>query len=302
MTMKKLIIFTAILLFTAEFAHSQWNIHWRRLRHEVIIGAGGTNFLGDLGGSPYEGTHFVRDFDIQSSRWLLNAGYRYKLAEEWAIRGSLSFGRLSGNDKFTTNIYRNARNLHFRSPILELGVDIQYSFVRERYGHRYDLRRVKGRNNIPNVYIFTGISGIYFNPKAEYTNGDWIALQPLGTEGQGVMPTRPVYSKFSAAIPLGFGLNYMIDKDFGVGFEFGVRYAFTDYIDDVSATYVHPSVFGDDEIARYFSNPPTPEGEVWIGSGIGNQRGGNFHNDAYMFLTINLTYKLSPKTPGRAKF
>lgn len=267
-----------------------------------MFGAGGTNFLGDLGGSSSIGTHFLRDFNIESSRWVMMAGYRYKLAEEWAIRGTFVFGRLSGNDKFTEEIHRNSRNLHFRSPIVETGIDVQYSIVRERYGHRYDLRRVKGRRNIPNVYLFTGISGIYFNPQAQYTDGQWYDLQPIGTEGQGVMPTREKYSKFSVAIPIGIGVNYMIDREWGIGFEYSARYALTDYIDDVHSTYVHPSVFEGNEMYEYFAAPPTPSGEVWVGSGPGQQRGGNNKNDAYMFLTVNVSYKIRPRAPGRAKF
>lgn len=300
--MKKYLIILIVILFSSEIADAQWNVHWRQMRHEVIFGLGGTNFLGDLGGAEGIGTHFLRDFNIESTRWLMSAGYRYKLSEEFAVRGSFHFGRLYGNDDFTENIHRNNRNLHFRSPIVETGVDIQWSFVKERYGHRYDLRRVRGQRNRPNIYVFTGISGIYFNPKAQYTDGEWYELQPLGTEGQGVMPTREKYSKFSVAIPLGIGFNYMIDRNFGIGLEYAARYTFTDYIDDVSATYVHPSVFDGNEIAEYFANPPTPDGEVWIGSGPGNQRGGVFKNDSYMFLTINLSYKIRPRIPGAAKF
>lgn len=296
--MRKIITLVVIIVFSTQFVDAQWNIHWRKIRHEVIFGVGGTNFLGELGGANSVGTHFIRDFDYQSSRWVVNAGYRYKLAEEWAVRGAFYYGRISGNDEFTEEIHRSNRDIKFRSPIAELTADIQYSILRERYGHRYDLRRVKGSANIPNLYVFAGISGIYFNPQGLYTDGKWYDLQPLATEGQDVMPTREKYSKFTVAVPVGIGLNYMLDKDLGIGFEYGVRYTFTDYMDDASTTYVDPSAFASNPIAAYFHNP-NPD---WIGAGPGNQRGNSNYNDAYMFLTINVTYKIRPKAPGRAKF
>lgn len=297
-TMKKLLFVLIIIIFSAEFSTAQWNVHWRAMRNEVIFGIGGTNFLGDLGGAEGVGTHGVRDFNYEATRWVLNAGYRYKLAEHWAVRGSVFYGRLSGSDEHTDNIHRNNRNLHFRSPIVEVMADIQYSIVAERFGHRYDLRRVRGRRNLPNFYVFTGISGIYFNPQAQDQDGNWVDLQPLGTEGQGIVETREPYSKYSYAIPLGIGLNYLIDRNVGIGFEVGARFAFTDYIDDVSSSYVHPDIFGDDDVARYFHDPS----DDWKGAGPHNQRGGNFRNDAYMYLNINLTYKIKPRLPSMPKF
>ncbi len=296
--MKKFLIVLITIAFTSEIVNAQWNVHWRKMRHEVIFGVGATNFLGDLGGAPGVGTHGVRDFNYESTRWLFGLGYRYKLAEEWAVRGSFFYGRLYGNDEFTENIHRNSRNLHFRSPIAELMLDFQYSILRERYGHRYDLRRIRGQKNMPNLYVFTGVSGIYFNPQAQDEDGNWIALQPLGTEGQGRVPTRQKYSLYSFAIPVGIGFNYIIDRNMGIGLEFGVRYAFTDYIDDVSTSYVHTDLFEDDEQARYFHD----RSDEWPGSGVYNQRGGNHRNDAYMFLTVNLTYKIRPHMPSLPKF
>lgn len=296
--MKKFLILFIIIAFTSEIVNAQWNVHWRKMRNEVIFGVGATNFLGDLGGAPGVGTHGVRDFNYESTRWLFNIGYRYKLAEEWAIRGSFFYGRLYGSDEFTENIHRNSRNLHFRSPIAEVMLDFQYSILRERYGHRYDLRRVTGQRNMPNLYIFTGVSGIYFNPQAQDEDGNWIDLQPLGTEGQGRVPSRQKYSLYSFAIPVGMGFNYIIDRNMGIGLEFGVRYAFTDYIDDVSTSYVHPDLFENDELAKYFHD----RSEDWAGSGVYNQRGGNHRNDAYMFFTVNLTYKITPRMPSLPKF
>ncbi len=296
--MKKFIVLLGIFAFTSIFVSAQYNIHWRKIRHEVSFGVGSNNFLGELGGSATVGSHFVKDFDFKSSRWVMQGGYGYKLAEQWSINGSVYYGRLYGDDVFASEENRHSRNLSFRSPYIEAAATVNFSIIKERYGHRYDLRRNKGLGNLPNLYIYTGVSAVYFNPKAQYTDGNWYALQPLGTEGQGIIPTREKYNRVTMAIPAGLGLNYVIDRNFGIGFEYGVRMTFTDYMDDVSNTYVDPAVFND-PMALYFSDPT---GGTWVGTGAGQQRGQNKYNDAYMFLTIKATYKLRPSSPGMPKF
>ncbi|NLB86855.1 MAG: hypothetical protein GX793_07325 [Bacteroidales bacterium] len=297
--MKRLITFLLIFIISGSFVLAQYNVHWRKIRHEVSIGGGTNNFLGELGGSKTVGSHFVKDFDFYSSRWQFQAGYSYKLSESWAISTNLIYGRLYGSDELSGEENRYNRNISFRSPFVDLSANIQFSIMKERYGHRYDLKRVKGAGNIPNLYIFTGISGMYFNPKGQYTDGKWYALQPLGTEGQGIIPTREKYSRIAFGIPLGIGINYMIDRNFGIGAEYAVKYYFTDYIDDVSSTYVDPEIFTD-PIAAYFSSGTANPG--WRGTGPGQQRGQTNYNDAYMYLTVKLTYKLRPGLPGMPKF
>ena len=300
--MKKILIVITLFIFSAELINAQPGLQWRSARHEFIIGLGATNFLGELGGADAVGTNTMRDFNYESTRYLFNAGYRYKLADAWAVRGSVFYGRLYGDDRYTEEIHRSSRNMHFRSPIVEIMADIQFSIVRERFARASLLRVMGDYKNRPNFYIFTGVCGIYFNPKAQYTDGQWYALQPLGTEGQGRIPTREKYSRISVAIPIGLGLNYMIDENFGIGFEYSHRYAFTDYIDDVSTTYVDPEIFGDDYLAKHFSNPPMRDGGEWEGSIPGAQRGNPGNNDAYIFFTLNLTYKIRPGLPGLPMF
>lgn len=283
---------------------------WRRYRHELVFGAGTAAFMGDLGGGKGVGTHFVKDFDIQANRWAFMAGYGYKLTDRFALRTGIYYGRVYGSDEFTPEYARNGRNLSFRSPIIELSEVVEFSILRERMGHRYNIKRAKGKKPTPNLYIFAGVGGFFFNPKAQYlphdangnpdesdpNYGKWYSLQPLGTEGQGYVPTRQKYSRIQMSIPFGVGLNCMITRSWGIGFDFGFRYTLTDYIDDVSSTYVDPDVF-EDPIASYFSNPDSK-----YRVGAGDQRGDSKWNDAYMFLTVKVTYKLFSVHRGRSKF
>jgi len=297
--MKKITIFLIFSVFCSFALHAQLGTHWKKIRHEAIVGFGATSFLGELGGANQIGTHFIRDFEFKSTKGLFEVGYRYKLEEDWAIKGAIWYGWVSGADSLTQEIHRRNRDLSFRSPIVELTANIEYSIINERYGHRYDLRRIKGKKNTPNLYVFTGVSAFYFNPKAKYTDGEWYALQPLGTEGQGRVPTREKYSRIAMAIPAGIGMNYMLDRNWGIGAELGFRYTFTDYMDDVSTTYVDRNLFNDDPIAQYFHDPTNG---TWVGAGTLNQRGDDHYNDFYMFLSVNASYKIRPRQPGLPKF
>ncbi len=295
--MKRLLIAFVLLSMFAGTVNAQFGSQWRKLREEVIFGIGGTSFFGELGGSEQAGTHFVRDFEVLYTRPLFYAGYRYKLSPSFSVKGTGAFGWVYGDDATTKNVHRQARNLSFRSPIAEMGAHIEYHILKEQFGHRYDLRRNRGQGNSPSLYIFTGINGFWFNPQGQYTDGEWYALQPLGTEGQNHVATREPYQRISWSVPIGFGMNFLLDRNWGIGFELGARYTGTDYIDDVSTTYVDPDIF-DDPIARFFAD----RSDDWPGAAVYNQRGNSNYNDAYVFLTLNITYKLRPKGPGMPKF
>jgi hypothetical protein len=295
--MKRFIILLALFGMAVTSVQAQFGSQWRKLRKEVIIGVGATNFMGELGGADQAGTHFARDYEFSYTRPLFHVGYRYKLNRSFAVKAGVWYGWLYGDDAKTNDIHRNARNLSFRSPILELGGNIEYNIIKEKYGHRYDLRRIRGKGNTPRLYIFTGINGFWFNPKAKYTDEEWYALQPLGTEGQGIVDTREPYNRISLSVPVGFGMNFLIDRNWGVGFEYGIRYTMTDYIDDVSTTYVDEDLFTD-PIAQYFAD----RSDDWVGAAPNEQRGNSRYNDAYMFMTFNVTYILRPRGHGIPKF
>jgi hypothetical protein len=161
------------------------------------------------------------------------------------------------------------------------------------------------------AYFFGGIGAFWFDPKGKYTDGKWYSLRPLSTEGEG-MPGGPrKYSPVSMCIPLGLGAKYGIDQKWGVGIEYGVRYTFTDYIDDVSGVYYDNSAIlaAKGPIAAYFANPSLhayPAGvDHYPGANqtaTGQERGNPKYKDAYMFITLNVNYKIPYKRRTRSKF
>lgn len=308
--MKKILLVLLVVIVLVDVASAQKkrrSTRWKRTRYEAIFGAGATNFMGELGGADQIGTDYYRDFEIAMTRPLGQIGLRYKLEENLAIKTALTYGILRGDDKTTTEYHRNNRNLHFKSSIIEFGAQLEYSVIREKEGHRYRLRKVRGlKGYLTNTYFFAGVAGFYFNPKAQSSiDGKWHALQPLGTEGQGLIETRKMYSRVQVSIPYGIGFKYGMNRKWSIGLEYGIRKTFTDYIDDVSTTYYDNNLLAAErgEIAASLADPSLSRAEGVLNlTGPNQQRGDAKDKDSYMFLVINVTYKLKTGRNGMPKF
>jgi hypothetical protein len=290
------IVFTLLILIPVLTQAQMSSRRWKAYRYEANFGIGFSNFLGDLGGADQIGTHFAKDLNWSQTGVSVAAGLRYKLTQSFAIHPQLNFGTVKADDAETQEFFRNHRNLSFKSNVWEISTNFEYFFLKEQTGHRYRLRGVRGQRGFELAgYLFAGIGLFHFNPKAEY-EGKWYELQPLGTEGQGLVPGRDFYKRVQVCIPMGVGFKYNFDRRWGVGFEYGLRYTFTDYIDDVSQTYYDQdalasyrgdiaAALSDRSNADYTNNNP----EV---NNAGQQRGDPSHRDAYMFGTVSITYKI----------
>jgi hypothetical protein len=294
---KLLLLFLSFILsFTQADAQRKRN---RFLdRSEVTYGLGFSNFLGELGGADQIGTNGLRDLEFLMTRPAVNLGFRYRKSPVLSYKANLTYGRLAGRDSLTREPFRRNRNLSFRSPIVELAVQAEISVLQLRSTKsRYRLQGVRGKSGIDlNIYGFVGVGAFWFNPKAKY-GGRWWALQPLGTEGQGIVATRDPYRRVQLCFPVGFGFRVPLsDKNWTIGFEYGMRITTTDYIDDVSLTYFSPTLISEKggAVAGLLSNRANPNSSDFIpGSAtVGQQRGDPTDRDAYMFGIITLNYRL----------
>lgn len=295
-------ILVLVFIFTSTLSFSQGK-YWKKYRHEFRAGIGPATFMGDLGGQIGEGKHFIQDFNIQATRFAFQIGYKYIIHPYFSVRGEMTFGMLAGDDKWSKNDVRRNRNLNFKSFLYEFAVMGEFYPLKEKVSHLYRINGVDGRkkNVIVNPYIFGGLALIAYNPKGEL-NGNWIALQPLGTEGQGLGGRPNAYSRISLAFPLGIGVKFAIDKNWGIGLELSGRYTITDYIDDVSTSYYHvnaiQSAYGPDAAA--IQDKALDPSLGWSGvinsaDGRSNflQRGDPNYTDGYLFAIINVHYRLS---------
>lgn len=204
-------------------------------RHsDISFGFGASNYYGDivLLSRPVPST-------LQNINWNLAFDFTRHFNPHFSGRVSLTWARISGDDNKFEDIAGferlYMRNLHFRNDIQELAVTGVYNLVAQSRSYR----------NRPKVipYVFAGIALFHHNPEAkapkdyggtETSPGEWVSLQPLNTEGQGLPNyTDQPYSLINVSVPFGAGVRYKLNRNLDLGFEVGLRYTFTDYLDDI---------------------------------------------------------------------
>lgn len=300
--------FLFVLLLVPYFADAQ---KWKRYRTEYSFGIGASNFLGDLGGADQVGTNGLRDFEMAATRMSFMGGYRYQLSPSWFLKGNLGYIMVSGDDALTQEPARNSRMLAFRSHMVELSGQVDFMLVKQKTGHLYRLRGVRGKSWFRfEVYLFAGIGALWYNPQNRDQFGDWKSLKPLNTEGQGLEGGPSDYSGITAVIPYGIGIRRSLGGNYRTGLwsvslELSMRKTFSDYLDDVSTDYYNKDeirdAYGDEAV--YFASPAEFYNDKLGYDGYTpEQRGDQTDKDAYMLGIISLNYKIAKRRRNLPKF
>jgi hypothetical protein len=207
---------------------------------EAGISTGVMNCLTDLGGHKGPGQGFIKDLNWSAFRPCFGAYTAATWKEAAVIRLEAVMGRIASGDHLLKwaepdLTQRYGRNLSFRSKIIE------FQLVTEIHPLCFNPNR-----EIPllSPYITTGIGRFSFNPQAKL-NEHWYDLHPLRLEGQDFAeyPDRKPYRLHQWNMLAGTGIRYEIGATINVRFEIVYRLLFTDYLDDVSTTYIDPSLF-----------------------------------------------------------
>ena len=244
--------------------------------HSFSIGIGTLYYYGDL----------TDKFNNSLLRPAVQLGYNRYMLPNLSFRVAAQYGEIGAADNMALDQGRQLRNLHFKSHIVEMSGVLMYEFIRDKnFGNAW-----VGKPHL-SPYVFLGVSLFHFNPKARY-NGEWYALQPLGTEGQyiqGAGNPGP-YSLIQWSAPLGIGLNLRLTQYTGIGMELGYRTTSTDYLDDVSTVYPDFEALGQasGDLAVLLSERSL--------TGIfspGDKRGNPSAKDSYFFTAFTINYYLS---------
>lgn len=307
----KILSVIAIIALSSVFTFGQDRM-WKTYPYELIGGFGPSFMLGELGGGPGVGRNSIVDMDFLSTRFGGCVGIRKTFRERVSWQTTFSIGMLSGNDNKTTEYFRSDRELSFRTPIQEFSFRLDYKIRKERGGHIYNLRGVRGqRGRTLSTYCFAGIGVYHFNPKAKL-EGEWVALQPIGTEGQNYMETRKPYSLYQVCIPVGLIAKYSVNRRWAISAEVGLRFLFTDYLDDVSTTYANPDLVAQHapkevtSTAARLAADPNYVGHCYENNGAyhyyNEQRGDPTDRDFYMFMMISAHYRMKQNKNGWPSF
>ena len=229
----------------------------------------------------YQGDLQTKRFTLEQSNPAVGIGFSYDLSPKFSVRTGFTYGKIEGDDKKNTASKGNeVRNLNFTSKISEVHVGLEYNFF-----------NTEGTSITP--YVFAGVAGFRYNPYTTDSAGMKYFLQPLSTEGQGLAayPERKEYKLTQFAIPFGGGLKLKVSETLQIGLEVGIRKLFTDYLDDVSTTYV-------DEVALLSAKGPKATVLAYRGDEVnpnlvypsnGEQRGNAKRKDLYYFSGIRVS-------------
>jgi len=242
--------------------------------HEIGLTVGASNYYGDL--QP-------RLFPNYGYNPMGGIVYKYFMSPHVGLRVGASYTNLTAADSLS-NIPNNvARNLSFTTHLFEVHGALEFNF--------WPIEVLKKKAS---PYIFGGISAFYFNPFAEDDAGNKVFLRPLSTEGEGLpmYPDRKQYSLVNMAFPFGGGFKFFIGKTIMLTTEIGFRYTNTDYLDDVSKSYINlDTLFAyKGKLARQmaFRGNKVP---TWSGDNpdYGFQRGDSKSNDWFWYVNVTAT-------------
>jgi hypothetical protein len=192
--------------------------------NEIGLTGGGMYYIGDL--NPTK--HYPRDTKLGGG-----LVFRHNLNDRYALRFQGLYGTLQAYDSDANDSLQVLRNLHFRARTFELSGLFEVNFF------KYRSRDKESKRWTP--FVFAGLAYYRADPKA-LLNDTWYRLQPLGTEGQGTTARdTEAYKVDQFAIPFGAGFKFNFGR-LDMQLEWGLRRTYTDYIDDVSGTYVDNDV------------------------------------------------------------
>lgn len=233
------------LILPASQTYSQYYFYNSRfyetnLCWKIGIAGGMMNCLTDLG-KQNEGWNKWKEVNWSLTKPVV-AIYGSMLYNRWAgltLQGS--YGKVAGTDTWPqlndAASGRWIRNLSFESTIAELAL----------FGEVHPLEWLfPGRfaDNILSPYFLAGAGVFAFNPVAR--SGNMVTrLAPLHTEGQGFKeyPERKPYALQQLNMVLGLGATLEVTAFLHLAAELMYRKLFTDYLDDVSKTYIDPAHF-----------------------------------------------------------
>ncbi len=243
-------------------------------RHEIVLFGGASSYKGELNNNLFDTKEMHLAYGLQ---------YRYNINPHYSLKLALNRAKISGADSNSNYLYDRVRNLSFRSNITELAGVVEFNFFPFFIGN----------TDWPfTPFIFSGFSVFGYKPEAEL-NDEWIELQPLGTEGQGTSayPDREKYKLTQGSLIMGGGLKFSLSKRIGVNLELGIRQAFTDYLDDVSTTYVDRSILlAENGPESYILSDRSQNAQN--DNYDGKQRGNSTNPDRYMIAGISLAIRL----------
>ncbi len=227
-----------------------------------------------VGISGYNGDLTQQRVAFNTMRPAAAVNIKYNTGNFINFRAGISFGTVAGNDKYNTDSLLKARNLNFKTNIFEANIGVEIPLMDPLSYYAYP-------------YLFGCVGVFHFNPYSYDNNNVKTYLQPLSTEGEGLTkyPSRKKYSLTQVCFPVGLGWKMVLSDKWEICYEFGYRFLLTDYLDDVSKSYINLDILEQAKGPKavemaYRKDVPFRE--------EGLPRGGPTVNDSYFFTGIKI--------------
>ena len=265
--------FLLVGMLSPLFTQAQWHVN---------LFGGFSNYVGDLQSKTYT---------TQQSNGSFGAGLQYDLNGHFSLLSNLMYGRVSAADGYSPKADLRARNLNFETQIVEGNLLAEYNLL-DLNQHRFT------------PYVFAGVAVYHFDPYTyDYASGKKTYLHVLSTEGEGLpqYPDKKPYALTQLAIPFGGGIKFRISDNVVVAYEIGLRKLFTDYLDDVSSTYVDQAVLlaarGPKAVELAYRGNELKNGAPYPPAGT--IRGNPNHKDWYYMSGIRVSIALNSNGSAR---
>lgn len=172
--------------------------------HEIGFFLGGTNYIGDIGRENYLAPNDVG----------IGLIYKYNLNPRIALRGTISYFSINGDDSKSTNSFRNNRNRSFSNDIFEFAAGIEFNF--------FEYNNTEKHNTYFTPYILAEIAT--FN----YKSIDNLVEPGSQSFNSG---NQPFKNNFSYTLPVGLGIKGKLSYHLAYAVEAGVRFSLVDDLD-----------------------------------------------------------------------
>ncbi len=322
------------VLLIAAVSHGQRNM-------EIGFSSGTTFYHGDLGN--YDGSvqwNSIRPGMQITFRDFINNRKRY-VTRSLTTEARLSWFRLGYDETsmisgMSVREHRNyRRGLSFRTDMVGASGHLVLNAYREPYQPLFQQRFF--------MFFHIGLGVYHGRPKADLFQGDvdlanryywWgdgtVRDAPRGSTDANIIERDGTYetdlyswvaesgnrsgeftqgkrpSPWHVAIPMGFGIRYMLTKQLSVGAEFTYYMVTNDMVDNVSDRYATwdeiQSAYPNDpvrqELARYISDP-TGWGSDGTESIRTSPRGNPGLLDSFSFISFEVSYKFKRKPSRR---
>lgn len=253
-------LFIICLLMGCRIANAQMEA----ISHEAELGIsfGSGHYFGDMNRSRLNRPKPVAGFFV-----------RKQFGSYVALRANVHLAQLGYADNYNTTPFERQRNLSFNTHIAEVTLQGDFNFF----------KFIPGSPNYRfTPYVTFGVGVFSFDPYT-YIGNDKTRyyLSQRRLEGQEVP-----YATSAISYPIGMGIKYNVYRNFNLGFEVGYRFTSTDYLDDVSKTFIGSENFIPGSTDYILQDRSLTLPRLGI---AGQQRGFSEQKDQFIFAELTLS-------------